>query len=49
MKLRGLASPDCGDVFAMSYAVKLAPRTPITIVTEWLSYSSGESSNHWMA
>jgi hypothetical protein len=28
MKARGLASPDCGDVLAMSFAVKIAPRLP---------------------
>ena len=28
MKSRGLASPDCGDVLAMSFAVKVAPRQP---------------------
>ena len=26
MKARGLASPDCGDVLAMSFAVKVAQR-----------------------
>lgn len=28
MKERGLASPDCGDMLAMTFAVKIAPKTP---------------------
>jgi hypothetical protein len=53
MKTRGLASPDCGDVLAMSYAVKVAPvgGPRVEIIKEWGAgdtYSGGDPSTRWM-
>lgn len=46
MKLRGLSSPDCGDMLAMTFGVKVAAPQP----KEKLVYSyPGENSTSWMA
>lgn len=45
MKLRGLSSPDCGDMLAMTFAVKVAPPKP---KAETLDMPIGESTLSWM-
>ena len=47
MKSRGLASPDCGDVLAMSFAVKVAPRPQLDLPREeW--QGATDASQSWM-
>jgi hypothetical protein len=47
MTSRGLASPDCGDVLAMSFAVKVAPRLePEPPRQEW--HGPTDASQAWM-
>lgn len=45
MKSRGLSSPDCGDMLAMTFAVKIMapPKEP-----EAVSYYPGERAQSWM-
>lgn len=45
MKLRGLASPDCGDTLAMTFAVKIAPPPP---PPEKEYRYAGQDRNAWM-
>src|SRR6266550_1478282 len=46
MKKRGLSSPDCGDMLAMSFSVKVA--APKKVADEPLDYRSGEATLGWM-
>jgi len=46
MKLRGLASPDCGDMLAMTFAVKVAP-PKIEVIPEPVPI--GQVGTSWMA
>lgn len=45
MKKRGLSSPDCGDMLAMTFAVNVAPPPPPDEPRYW---SPGERSGAWM-
>lgn len=47
MKLRGLASPDCGDMLAMTFAVKIAPRTKHEPIQE--ARYPNEQGESWMS
>lgn len=49
MAARGLASPDCGDSFAMSFAVKvLAKQRPALIEENNVIHATAEPSTAWM-
>ena len=45
MKKRGLASPDCGDCLAMTFAVKVMPKPKNPPAQQW---SPGEMGTSWM-
>lgn len=45
MKKRGLSSPDCGDMLAMTFAIKVAPPVP---PPEKVYRYPGEGRNEWM-